>query len=425
MSPAPGLIPELVWRGLLHAKTEGLERRLERGPISGYVGFDPTGPSLHVGHLVQVFLLTHLQRAGGRPVALIGGGTGMIGDPSGKSAERNLIDDATLDVNKARFREQLGRFIDFADGSAGAIMLDNREWLGRYTLLEFLRDIGKHFTVPYMLAKESIQIRLASGLSFTEFSYMTLQAADFLHLYREHGVEMQMGGADQWGNITAGLELIRRVEDTEEDDEAHAFALCSPLLTTSDGQKMGKTQSGAVFLDPTLTRPFDFYQYLVNQPDDIVGRLLRWLTLLDAESIAGLEAEQAAHPERRPGQRAFAHDLTARVHGRDEADRQARVAEAAFGGGPIEDPALLADLFAELGGFTVGVDVAHGGAAAVANASGLFASNSEVRRSISQGGLTVNGERVGAPDTAVTPVAERWYVVRSGKRRLAIGRLEG
>ena len=230
-------------------------------------------------------------------------------------------------------------------------MLDNREWLGRYTLLEFLRDVGKHFTVPYMLAKESVQLRLASGLSFTEFSYMTLQAADFLHLYREHGVEMQMGGADQWGNITAGLELIRRVEEAEEGDDAHAFALCSPLLTTSDGQKMGKTQSGAVFLDPTLTRPFDFYQYLVNQPDDLVARLLRWLTLLDAAAIEALEAEQAAHPERRPGQRAFAHDLTARVHGREMADRQARVAEAAFGAAAIDDPALLEELYEELDGF--------------------------------------------------------------------------
>jgi tyrosyl-tRNA synthetase len=352
----------------------------------------------------------------------------MIGDPSGTSAERNLIDDATLDENKARFRAQLGRFIDFADGSAGAVMLDNREWLGRYSLLEFLRDIGKHFTVPYMLAKDSVQLRLAAGLSFTEFSYMTLQAADFLHLYREHGVEMQMGGADQWGNITAGLELIRRVEgEAGEGVEAHAFALCSPLLTTSDGQKMGKTQSGAIFLDPTLTRPFDFYQYLVNQPDDMVGKLLRWLTLKTADEIADLEAEQAAHPDQRPGQRAFAHDLTARVHGSDEADRQARVAEAAFGGAAVDDPNLLADLFAELGGFGMAKpgDGSSPTAAATAAASGLFASNSEIRRSISQGGLAINGRRVGASDEAVTPIAGRWFVVRSGKRRLAVGRFEG
>jgi tyrosyl-tRNA synthetase len=429
MSHAPGLLAEIGWRGLLHAKTEGLEARLERGPISAYVGFDPTGPSLHVGHLVQVFLLTHLQRAGGRPVALIGGGTGMIGDPSGTSAERNLLDDATLDENKARFREQLGRFIDFDDGSVGAVMLDNREWLGRYSLLEFLRDIGKHFTVPYMLAKDSVQLRLAAGLSFTEFSYMTLQAADFLHLYREHGVEMQMGGADQWGNITAGLELIRRIEGEEggEGDAARAFALCSPLLTTSDGQKMGKTQSGAIFLDPMLTRPFDFYQYLVNQPDDLVGKLLRWLTLKPAAEIADLESEQAAHPDQRPGQHAFAHDLTARVHGAGEADRQARVAEAAFGSGAIEDPVLLAELFAELDGFAMPKpgDGSAPTAASTAVASGLFASNSEIRRSISQGGLTINGRRVGAQDEPVTPIAERWLVVRSGKRRLAVGRLEG
>ena len=280
-----------------------------------------------------------------------------------------------------------------------------------------------------MLAKDSVQLRLEAGLSFTEFSYMTLQAADFLHLYREEGVEMQMGGADQWGNITAGLELIRRVEGDQggESEEAHAFALCSPLLTTSDGQKMGKTQSGAVFLDPTLTRPFDFYQYLVNQPDDMVGKLLRWLTLMSADEIADLEAEQAAHPDQRPGQRAFARDLTARVHGGDEADRQARVAEAAFGGAAIEDPVLLADLFDELSGFAMPRpgDGSAPTAADTALASGLFASNSEIRRSISQGGLTINGRRVVAPQDAIEPVADRWFVVRAGKRRIAIGRLEG
>jgi len=427
MAHAPGLLAELTWRGLLHAASDGLEARLRGDPISAYVGFDPTGPSLHVGHLVQVFLLTHLQRTGGRPVALIGGGTGMIGDPSGKSAERNLLDDATLDANKARFREQLGHFIDFADGSSGAVMLDNREWLGRYGLIEFLRDIGKHFTVPYMLAKDSVQLRLNAGLSFTEFSYMTLQAADFLHLYREHGVEMQMGGADQWGNITAGLELIRRAEGDGNGDDLHAdaFALCSPLLTTADGQKMGKTQSGAVFLDPTLTRPFDFYQYLVNQPDDMVGKLLRWLTLMSADEIASLEIEQAAHPERRPGQRAFAFDLTARVHGQAQAERQARVAEAAFGAGAIEDPAVLADLYEELGGFSLPRSGTSPTAGATALASGLFASNGEVRRNISQGGLSINGRRVATSDESVAPIADRWVVVRSGKRRLAVGRLEG
>ncbi|HEY8168398.1 MAG TPA: tyrosine--tRNA ligase [Candidatus Limnocylindrales bacterium] len=421
MSHAPDLLAELGWRGLLHQRTDGLDRRLERGPISAYVGFDPTGPSLHVGHLVQVFLLTHLQRAGGRPVALIGGGTGMIGDPSGKSDERNLIDDATLDANKARFREQLGHFIDFGAGDAAAVMLDNREWLGRYGLLEFLRDIGKHFTVPYMLAKDSVQLRLAAGLSFTEFSYMTLQAADFLHLFREHGVEMQMGGSDQWGNITAGLELIRRVEDAAEDDDAPAHALCSPLLMTPDGQKMGKTQSGAVFLDPALTRPYDFYQYLVNQPDQMVGTLLRWLTLLDADQVADLERRQTEQPETRPGQRAFAFDLTERVHGTDEATRQRRVADVLFSGQPIVDPDQAAELHEQLGGFSVVVADAGLTAAATAVASGLYGSNGDVRRAISQGGLTINDRRITVADEVVEALGGRWVVVRAGKRRIAIG----
>jgi tyrosyl-tRNA synthetase len=431
----PGLIAELEWRGLIHDRTEGLDARLRRGPLNAYVGFDPSGPSLHVGHLVQVFLLTHLQRAEGRPVALLGGGTGMIGDPSGRSAERNLLDDATLDDHKARFRSQLERFMEFGDGPTGGIMLDNRDWLGRWGLLDYLREIGKHFTVGYMLGKESVQERLVGGLSFTEFSYMTLQAADFLHLYQEHGVEMQMGGADQWGNITAGLELIRRVEGgragqgpdhgADGSTEAVAFGLCSPLLTTPSGQKMGKTETGAVYLDATLTRPYDFYQYLVNQPDELVGRLLRWLTLMDREVIEALETETAAHPERRAGQRAFARDLTARVHGREIAERQVRVAEAAFGDAPLADPAMLEELFAELGGFEAGAEVVGGGAMAVALASGLFNSNSEVRRALAQGGLVINERRVAAADEAVTPLAGRWLVVRAGKRKVRVGRLAG
>jgi tyrosyl-tRNA synthetase len=430
-SEPPRLIAELDWRGLIHDRTDGLEARLRRGPVTAYVGFDPTGPSLHVGHLVQVFLLTHLQRAGGRPVALLGGGTGMVGDPSGRSAERNLLDDATLEANKARFRAQLERFIEFSEGPTGGIMLDNRAWLGRWGLLDYLRDIGKHFTIAYMLGKESVQERLAGGLSFTEFSYMTLQAADFLHLYQEHGVEMQMGGADQWGNITAGLELIRRVEGaeagqgTEGGAEPKAFGLCSPLLTTPSGQKMGKTEGGAVYLDATRTRPYDFYQYLVNQPDELVGQLLRWLTLLDRDAVAALQAEGAAHPERRAGQRAFAFDLTARVHGREVAERQVRVSDAAFGDGPLTDPATLQELFEELGGFEVGDEVVRSGALAVAVASGLYASNSAVRRAIAQGGLAINERRIAAADEAVQPVAERWLVVRAGKKRLAVGRVRG
>jgi tyrosyl-tRNA synthetase len=427
----PRLIAELGWRGLIHDHTDGLDARLRRGPMNAYVGFDPTGPSLHVGHLVQVFLLTHLQRAGGRPVALLGGGTGMVGDPSGRSAERNLLDDATLEANKARFRAQLERFIEFSDGPTGGIMLDNRAWLGRWNLLDYLRDIGKHFTIAYMLGKESVQERLSGGLSFTEFSYMTLQAADFLHLYQEHGVEMQMGGADQWGNITAGLELIRRVEaapvgeTNEAGREPKAFGLCSPLLTTTSGQKMGKTEGGAVYLDATLTRPYDFYQYLVTQPDELVAPLLRWLTLMDQEAVAALEAEGRAHPERRSGQRAFAFDLTARVHGHEVAARQVRVSEAAFADVLPADPATLEELFDELGGFEVGADVVRAGALAVAIAAGLFASNGEARRAITQGGLVINEERISSADQIVQPLGERWFVLRAGRRKVRVGRLAG
>ncbi|MFV2063986.1 MAG: tyrosine--tRNA ligase, partial [Chloroflexota bacterium] len=214
------LLDELGWRGLIQLSSEGLEERLAAGPISGYIGFDASATSLHVGHLLQVFLLTHLQRAGGRPVIVIGGATGMIGDPSGKSSERNLLDETAISANSASLRAQLERFLDFSDGPTQPRMLDNRDWLGPMSVLDFLRDIGKHFTVPYMLAKDSVQARLAAGMSFTEFSYQTLQAADFLHLHRHEGVDLQMGGADQWGNITAGLELIRRVEGRAEGAEA-------------------------------------------------------------------------------------------------------------------------------------------------------------------------------------------------------------
>ena len=313
------LLDELRWRGLVHLASEGLAERLARGPISAYIGFDASATSLHVGHLLQVFLLTHLQRAGGRPVIVIGGGTGMIGDPSGKSSERKLLDEAAIEANSAALRRQLERFLDFSPGPAQPRMVDNRDWLARMSVIDFLRDIGKHFTVPYMLAKDSVQARLAAGMSFTEFSYQTLQATDFLHLHRHEGVDLQMGGADQWGNITAGLELIRRVEgraetaaESSDGDavEPTAFGLCSPLLLTRSGQKMGKSEKGAVFLDASLTSPFDFYQYWINDDDTLVIDHLRWLTTLDQASIAAIAAEHAARPEARQAQQALAFDLT-------------------------------------------------------------------------------------------------------------------
>jgi tyrosyl-tRNA synthetase len=424
MTDSLDLLAELTWRGLLQDQSDGLAARLSLGPISGYNGFDPTGPSLHVGNLVPVFGLSHLQRAGGRPVVLVGGGTGMIGDPSGKSAERNLLDEDTLVENRTRIRAQLERFLDFSPGPSGAVMLDNLEWLGKWGLLDFLRDVGKHFTLSYMLGKESVQTRLGAGISFTEFSYMTLQAADFLHLYREHGVELQTGGADQWGNITAGLELIRRVEGGEEGGEPLAFGLSYPLLLSPSGEKFGKTEKGSVFLDRERTSPFDFYQYFLNQDDAQVGMLLRMLTLMSSDEIRDLDERQQEAPEERAAQRALAYDITARVHGTEEADRQVTVALAAFSAEPIRDPAVIEALYETLDHFEFSEPELREGALAMAVASGAYPSRSAARRAIEQGALRINDERISDPDQPVPdPIATEWLVIRSGRRHLRIGRL--
>jgi len=421
------LLAELHWRGLVHLASEGLERRLAAGPISGYIGFDASATSLHVGHLLQVFLLTHLQRAGGRPVIVIGGGTGMIGDPSGKSSERKLLDDAAIEANSAALRRQLERFLDFSPGPTQPRMVDNRDWLTHMSVIDFLRDIGKHFTVPYMLAKDSVQARLAAGMSFTEFSYQTLQAADFLHLHQHEGVDLQMGGADQWGNITAGLELIRRVEGHGEGDgvgeaaEPTAFGLCSPLLLTRSGQKMGKSERGAVFLDGTLTSPFDFYQYWVNDDDTLVIDHLRWLTTLGREEIERIEVEHAARPEARIAQQALAFDLTARIHGHDEAARQVTLAQAVFAT-TVSDPEVLASLFDALGGFEFGAEAEGWTTLDVAVSAG-GTSRGEARRLIAQGGLSINGVRIADPGAAPPAlVAGRYWWVTLGKKRRVVGR---
>jgi tyrosyl-tRNA synthetase len=419
----PDLLEELSWRGLIHAQSEGVPARLARGPIGAYIGFDASAVSLHVGNLMQVFLLAHLQRSGGRPVVLVGSGTGMIGDPSGKSSERRLLDDETIARNSAALRGQLGRFLEFGDGPSDAVMLDNREWLGAWRLLDFLRDVGKHFTVPYMLSKESVQQRLQAGLSFTEFSYMTLQAADFLHLYREHGVEMQMGGADQWGNITAGLELIRRVEGREEGAEP-AYGLCSPLLLTRSGQKMGKSERGAVFLDPSLTPPFEFYQYWLNDDDALVGQHLRWLTFLGRDEIVRLEAEHAARPEARPAQRALARELTAMVHGPDETERQERLASIWFDFSrslvELPDDELRA-LLPSVPHLEAPSGWDGGSVMDLAVGTGFVPSRGEFRRLVASGGAWLNGERVTdvfqpAPD----PIHGQYWELRRGKERALI-----
>ncbi len=451
----PGLLDELRWRGMLHEHTPALPARLATGRlIAGYNGFDPSGPSLHIGSLVPIFGLLHFQRRGGRPIVVVGGGTGMIGDPSGRSSERNLLDRESIAANAESIRRQLEHFLDFSPGPTGALMVNNLDWLGPMGMLDFLRDVGKHFTVPYMLAKDSVQTRLDRGLSFTEFSYMLLQSADFEHLYRTMGVEMQMGGADQWGNITAGLELIRRVHGhgdlsdsgspgvraapatsggpvgraAEGVDLAHG--LCYPLFTNPSGEKFGKTAEGtSVWLDPRATSPYAFYQYWVNTEDSDVGQNLRFFTLLERSEVEALEAEQVARPEARPAQRALAFDVTARVHGDAEAERVRRASEAVFSGAVAGlDPEMRGFVAAELprlmpvprssllGGMT---------AAQLAVAAGAAGSMGEARRLVSQGGLYVEDIRVADPSATVTVPSDDVLFVRIGKRRYSVVPLEG
>jgi tyrosyl-tRNA synthetase len=427
-----GLLPDLRWRGLVHATTDGLEARLATGtPLRAYNGFDPTFHSLHVGHLIPIFGLVRLQRFGGQPVAVVGGGTGLIGDPSGRSAERPLLDRSAIQANVHSIRDQLAHYLDFAPGPTQALMVNNLDWLGDARLLDFLRDIGKHFTVPYMLAKDSVQVRMDKGLSFTEFSYMLLQAADFMHLHRSYGVELQCGGADQWGNITAGLELIRRTTGPRRPDadglHEPAHGLAYPLLLNASGAKFGKSESGeSIWLDPALTSPYRFYQYWLDAEDRDVGTYLRWFTLFDRVQIEELEAERAAHPERRGAQRALARDLTERTHGRGAAERVARVSELLFGGDPAAaDAQTLADLAAEIPaapwpeGEPIDPDQPGLDLVAVLILAGTAASRSEARRLVEQGGVHVNGrpardleERFTANDL----LAGRFLLVRRGKR---------
>lgn len=403
---------------MFHAASDGLEARLATNrEITAYIGFDPSGPWLHIGHLVPIFGLIQLQRHGGRPIALVGGGTGMIGDPSGKSTERNLLSRERLAENVASMRPQLERFLDFS-GPLAARMVNNLDWLERIQLLDFLRDVGKHFTIPYMLAKDSVQTRLERGLSFTEFSYMLIQATDYQHLHREFLCDLQMGGADQWGNITAGLELIRRT------DGGDAYALANPLLLNPSGTKFGKSETGdSVWLHPDGTTPYAFYQHWLNTDDRDMPVYLRWFTTFEPARILELEAAIASAPERREAQRVFARDLTTRVHGPEAAAQAIAASEAAFSGAPIADPVVLATLHGTADGFTWTSAAADTGVIAFLVASGSFASNGEARRAIQNGGVTINDQRLADPAGALPePIAGEWYVVRLGKRRVRVGR---
>ena len=411
---------ELAWRELLSQQTDGLAAALRAGTVSGYCGFDPTASSLHVGNLIPVMGLVHLQRAGHRPVALVGGGTGMIGDPSGKSSERVLQDRETIAANAASLRRQLERFLDF-DGPNAAMLMDNATWLEPLSLLEFLRDVGKHFSINYMLAKDSVRSRLEGGISFTEFSYMLLQAFDFLELNRREGVTLQIGGSDQWGNITAGLELIRRTNG----NEAHALTL--PLIANANGTKFGKSEAGAVWLDPVRTSPYQFYQFWMGADDRDVSRFLRYFTLLRREEIEALDAAVRTAPEQRSAQRALAADVTARVHG-TEAARVARevsallfekadaasLSDAALDALHTEIPFVTYAPPAESGVSGDGLDVYE-----CLTALGFAASRGAAKRLLEQGGISVNGVKLSATDRVVGEdklLRGRHLLVRKGQR---------
>jgi tyrosyl-tRNA synthetase len=422
---APGLatlLDDLEWRGILHATTPGLPERLASGrPIAAYIGFDPTADSLHVGHLVPIFGLLRLQLHGGAPVALVGGGTGMIGDPSGRSTERNLLDVATLEHNVACIRAQLERFLDFSPGPAQARMANNYDWLGSISLIDYLRDVGKHFTVPYMLAKDSVQTRMDRGLSFTEFSYMTLQAFDFATLYREHGVEMQMGGADQWGNITAGLELIRRTSGGEAA-ESPAHGIAYKLLLSPSGAKFGKSEGGeSVWLDPARTSPYAFYQYWLNTDDRDIGTYTRWFTTWSRGEIEALDEATRTRPEGREAQRRLAFDVTARVHGEEAAREAERQGRLAFTQDLAQlSPDELAAMREQVPFFELGDD-AFADALALAVASGAYPSKGEARRQMANGGFNVNNVRVTDPTSAVpAPLHGRFWIVRTGKKNVRL-----
>ncbi|MGH7638676.1 MAG: tyrosine--tRNA ligase [Gemmatimonadaceae bacterium] len=424
MPPHP-LLEELRWRGMLHQHTDGLSDALSRGMVSGYVGFDPSAASLHVGNLVPVMGLVHLQRHGHRPVFLAGGGTGLIGDPSGKTTERPLLSVDEIAANTASIRAQLERFVD-TSGRNGALVRNNADWLVGLKALEFMRDVGKHFTVNYMLQKESVKTRLEVGMSYTEFSYMLLQSYDYLQLHLKEGVTLQMGGSDQWGNITAGIELIRRTTGAESN------ALTFPLLTTTSGTKFGKTEAGAVWLDPDRTSPYQFYQFWINTDDRDIGRMLRTFALLDRAEIEALEKAVAERPEGRDAQRALARDVTRRVHGEDALSAAEEVSGLLFDkGDPMQLSArALALLEREIPTFDLdgkeSFDTRDILNAVTSENGALFKSRGEARRALEQGGVYINGERVGVERVAVSHerlLHGRCLLVRRGARNYALVRV--
>ena len=421
-------VEELRWRGMLHDIMPGTEELFNKEVCSVYLGIDPTADSLHIGHLVGIMMLSHLQRCGHRPIALLGGATGMIGDPSGKSQERNLLDEATLRHNQECIKKQLSKFLDFDSKEPNATLLvNNYDWMSKFSFLEFIRDIGKHLTVNYMMAKDSVKKRFngeGDGMSFTEFSYQLVQGYDFLHLYQTQNCKVQMGGSDQWGNITTGTELIRRMLNGE------AYALTCPLITKADGGKFGKTEKGNVWLDPARTSPYAFYQFWLNCSDDDSKRYIRIFTHFTKEEIEEMERQHDAEPHLRILQKALAKDLTVRVHSQEDYDAAVNASEILFGKGTAENLAALSEemflsVFEGVPQFEVPMTVLDETCGVVdflAKHTQVFNSNGEARRMLKDNGVAINKTKV-KEDKTVTKddlLNGKYVLVQKGKKNYYI-----
>ena len=420
---AKNFVKELEWRGMIHSIMPGTEDQLEKEMTTAYLGIDPTADSLHIGHLVGVMILKHLQLCGHRPIALVGGATGMIGDPSGKSQERNLLDEATLRHNQEAIKRQLAKLLDFdSDAPNAAILVNNYDWMKDYSFLDFAREIGKCITVNYMMAKDSVKKRFngeGDGMSFTEFTYQLLQGNDFLHLYQEYGCKMQLGGSDQWGNITTGTELIRRKLDKE------AYAITCPLITKADGTKFGKTESGNVWLDPRYTSPYKFYQFWLNVSDEDAERYIKIFTFIDRETIESMTAEHKAAPHLRILQKALAKELTTMIHSAEEYEKAVEASQILFGGATSEalhhlDEQTLLQVFEGVPQFAVAkADLGCAFIDLCAEKTQIFPSKGECRKMIQGGGVSLIKEKVADPMRAVTEsdlIAGKYLLVQKGKK---------
>ena len=419
-------VEELKWRGMIHDMMPGTEEQLQKEMTTAYVGIDPTADSLHIGHLVSVMILRHFQRCGHKPIALIGGATGMIGDPSGKSAERNLLTEETLRHNQACIKAQLSKFLDFdSDAPNAAELVNNYDWMKEFTFLDFAREIGKHITVNYMMAKDSVKRRLngeaRDGLSFTEFTYQLLQGYDFLHLYEAKNCKLQMGGSDQWGNITTGTELIRRKNGGD------AFALTCPLITKADGGKFGKTESGNVWLDPKYTSPYKFYQFWLTVSDDDAAKYIKIFTFISKEEIEALIAEHQAAPHLRVLQKRLAKEVTCMVHSEEDYNAAVEASGILFGNAAAEtlhkiDEDTLLAVFEGVPQYEVSKDLIESGVKAVdlfAEHSKIFASKGEMRKLVQGGGVSVNKEKLAAFDKEITSadlLNGKYLLVQRGKK---------